>query len=110
MITNGLNTNMVLKDELLMEKKNIAEMILSHYENFLGDYTSAELYKNEDGVSIQFPEYKNVFEGCKTYVSFGVSNFSEHIHNKYEIIMNVDLGDQILKIYSAFLYASCCYR
>lgn len=71
-------------------EKNIGEMILSHYEKFLGNYTDSEPYKNEEGVSIQVLEYENVFEGCKTYMSFGVSAFSGYIHNKCEIVLNVD--------------------
>lgn len=71
-------------------KNNIAEMLLSHYEEFLGNYSSGKLYKFKEGASIQVLEYEKVFEGCKTYVSFGVSNFSGHIHNKCEIVLNVD--------------------
>lgn len=71
-------------------EKNIAEILLSYYEDFLGNYTSVQLYKNEEGESIQVLEYEDIFEGCKTYMSFGVSNFSEYIHNKCEIVLNVD--------------------
>lgn len=73
-----------------MEQNNIAEMLLNHYEEFLGNYKSARLYKDEGDASIQVLEYENVFEGCKTYMSFGVSNFSGNIHNKCEIVLNVD--------------------
>lgn len=41
-------------------EKNIGEMILSHYEKFLGNYTDSEPYKNEEGVSIQVLEYENI--------------------------------------------------
>lgn len=71
-------------------ENNVAERLLSHYEEFLGNYTSAQLYKNEEGASIQVLEYENVFEDCKTYMSFGVSNFGLNIHNKREIVLNVD--------------------
>lgn len=81
---------MDLMEDYLMEQNNIAEMILNHCEEFLGNYTRAQLYKNENGESIQILEYENVFEGCKTYMSFGVSNFSGDIHNRCEIVLNVD--------------------
>lgn len=71
-------------------ENNIAEKLLSHYEEYLGGHPSVQLYKNQEGASIQVLEYENVFEGCKTYMSFGLSNFGADIHNKCELVLNVD--------------------
>lgn len=74
-----------------MEKNNIGEEILNHYENFLGMFEECMKFKSdEDMPLIQLLQYDNIFEGCKTYASLGLSKFSEIINNVCEVILAVD--------------------
>lgn len=74
-----------------MKKEDMGEEILNHYEKFLGIFGEYRVFKNsEDMPSIQLLQYDNVFNGCKTYVSFGMSKFSTIIKNTCESILIVD--------------------
>ena len=74
-----------------MKNNSIGEEILNHYEKFLGIFEERRLFRgNEDMPSIQLLQYSNIFKGCKTYVSFGLSKFSKMINNTCEAILAVD--------------------
>lgn len=89
-----------------MENNNIGEEILNHYEKFLGIFEQRRVFKSNENVpSIQLLQYGNIFEGCKTYASFGLSKFSELINNTCEVILAVD--DDYQK--SAFILANVLF-
>lgn len=89
-----------------MEKNNIGEEILNHYENFLGMFEERCIFNsNENMPPIQLLQYGNIFEGCKTYTSFGLSKFSEIINRTCEVIMAVD--DDYQK--AAFILANALF-
>lgn len=67
----------------------LGEKILDHYERFLGSYLDAEKYHNGES-AIQLLGFKNVFEECLTFATFGLSKYREDINNTCEIIMAVD--------------------
>lgn len=74
-----------------MNENNLGEEILNHYEKYLGIFEDHRVFKGcEDMPSIQLLQYSNVFEGCKTFVSFGMSKFSAIINNICETILIVD--------------------
>lgn len=69
--------------------KDLGEKILEHYERFLGNYLDAVKYKNGDSV-IQLLGFANVFEGCLTFATFGLSKYHKDINNTCEVILAVD--------------------
>lgn len=74
-----------------MEKNNIGELIINHYEEYLGIFEEARLFKGDENMpSIQLLQYDKVFDGCKVYASLGISKFSELIQNTCEVVMIVD--------------------
>lgn len=74
-----------------MEKNKIGEMILQHYEKYLGNFSDVRTYAgNEKTFPIQLLKYNNVFEGCKVFASLGVSKFSSIIRNNCEVVLAVD--------------------
>ncbi|MDD5935159.1 MAG: suppressor of fused domain protein [Clostridiales bacterium] len=74
-----------------MENSDLGEIILQHYEKYLGTFENREIYENNETMpSIQMIQYRNIFEGCKTYASLGLSKFSEEINNTCEIVMSID--------------------
>lgn len=74
-----------------MENKNIGELIISHYEKYLGNFVDAKIFA---GVSENFPiqllKYENVIEDLKTFITIGFSKYFEIINNKAEIIFSID--------------------
>ena len=76
-------------------RKNNGEAILQHYEKFLGEFIGVKTYAgNEKSFPIQLLIYENVFEGCKTYASLGVSKYSNIINNNCEVILVVDCDEE----------------
>lgn len=74
-----------------MEKIDIGESILQHYEKFLGNFGDCLVFRaNEETPSIQLLMYDNVFEGCKTYATLGLSKFFGKINNMCEIVLAID--------------------
>lgn len=74
-----------------MSEKNLGELILNHYDKYLGNYSGREIYKRDNNSpSIQLLKYENVFEDCMTYATFGFSNFKEAIGKSCEIVMITD--------------------
>ena len=45
---------------------HIGEAYLDHYDKFLGNFVDVHKYERKNAGIIQFLEYRNVFEGCKT--------------------------------------------
>lgn len=74
-----------------MVNKDLGERILVHYDNYLGDFVNSSLFCSDDNaINIQLLRYDNVFEGCNTYASLGITKYSNQIHSKYEIIYSID--------------------
>lgn len=89
-----------------MEKNNMGEKIINHYEKYLGMFEERRVFEgSEDMPSIQLLQYDNIFKGCKTYASFGLSKFSDIINNTCESIMVVD--DDYQK--SSFIFANVLF-
>lgn len=71
--------------------ENLGEIFLGHYEKYLGDFFERIVYrKNDEWPAIQLLKYRNVFEGCITYATLGVSHYREVLKNNCEIVMVVD--------------------
>ncbi len=72
-------------------KKNQGELILDHYEKFLGNFYDRDIFKSHtSAATVQFLKYQNIFEGCITYATMGVSNYASQIKNHCEIVMISD--------------------
>lgn len=70
--------------------EQVGESYLNHYEKYLGDFVDVHQYGREDTNTIQFLEYRNVFEGCITYMTLGLSNYADVIQQNCEIALVVD--------------------
>ncbi|MBQ3545169.1 MAG: suppressor of fused domain protein [Lachnospiraceae bacterium] len=74
-----------------MEKNNIGELIMDHYEKYLGEFEDCLIFKgDENSSSIQLLQYDNVFKDCKTYATIGLSKYADIIKDVYEVVMVVD--------------------
>lgn len=74
-----------------MEKNNLGEIILNHYEKYLGLFGDRTIFRGgEDIPVIQLLKYDNIFDECITYASFGFSKYSGIIGNTCETILSVD--------------------
>ncbi len=70
---------------------NIGELIIEHYEKFLGVFEDCLIFKSDEAMtSIQLLQYDKVFEGCKTYATIGLSRYADIISDAYEVVMVVD--------------------
>lgn len=74
-----------------MEKNNIGELIMDHYEKYLGEFEDCLIFKgDENAPSIQLLQFDNVFKDCKTYATIGLSKYADIIKDVYEVVMIVD--------------------
>ncbi len=74
-----------------MKNKNIGELIISHYEKYLGNFVDAKIFAAfSENYPIQLLEYENVIEDLKTFVTIGFSKYAETVNNKAEIMFSVD--------------------
>lgn len=67
-------------------ESNSGEMILSNYEQYLGEYSDVKVFSDNEH-TIQYLIYDGVFKDCKTIASFGLSKYLE---DSCEVIMAVD--------------------
>ena len=68
---------------------NVGELILDHYEHFLGDYIGADVYSNGEQ-EIQILGFPKVIENSMVFITLGVSKYSDMINNQCEIALAVD--------------------
>lgn len=74
-----------------MENSNIGELIINHYEKYLGVFEDCLIFSNDEAKpSIQLLQYSNVFKECKTYATIGLSKYADVLSDMYEVIMVVD--------------------
>lgn len=74
-----------------MDKNNQGELILEHYDRYLGKFQESKVYRiNESLPSIQLLKYNNCVEGCVTYATIGLTHYSESVNNNCEVVMVVD--------------------
>lgn len=68
---------------------NMGELLLNHYEHFLGNYIGADVYNNGQQ-EIQILGFPEAIENSMVFATFGVSKHSDIINNQCEIILAVD--------------------
>ena len=65
---------------------NLGEMILNHYEKYLGEFIGAETYV-DDKYQIQLLGFDKAVENCLLFATFGLSKITETLDERCEIIM-----------------------
>lgn len=68
---------------------NIGELLLNHYEHYLGEYIGADTYNNGQQL-IQLLGFPKAVENSMVFATFGLSKHSDMINNQCEIILAVD--------------------
>lgn len=68
---------------------NIGELLLNHYEHYLGEYIGADTYNNGQQ-EIQLLGFPKAVENSMVFATFGLSKHSDMINNQCEIILAVD--------------------
>lgn len=68
---------------------NLGEMILNHYEKYLGEFIGAETYV-DDKYQIQLLGFDKAVENCLLFATFGLSKITETLDECCEIIMASD--------------------
>ena len=68
---------------------NMGELLLNHYEHFLGNYIGADVYNNGQQ-EVQILGFPKAIENSMVFATFGVSKHSDMINNQCEIILAVD--------------------
>ncbi len=66
--------------------QNNGEIILNHYEKFLGYYSDVKVFGDEKR-NVQMLIYNKIFDECLTVASLGISKYLE---GQFEVIMSVD--------------------
>tara|TARA_R110001583_G_scaffold174355_1_gene328764 strand:- start:794 stop:1366 length:573 start_codon:yes stop_codon:yes gene_type:complete len=70
-----------------------AESYFDHYERILGAAQRRDVFEITDTSSnIQVLAYKNVFPGCITFCTIGLSSFESRVGAISELVMTVDEG------------------
>ena len=78
---------------------NMGEMLLDHYEKYLGEFIGAELY-TDNRHQIQLLGFDKTIENCLLFATLGLSKYSECINNCCEVIMATDSDyDQCAKLF-----------
>ena len=65
---------------------NMGEMILDHYQKYLGEFIGAEPYSDNEH-QIQLLGFDKAIENCVLFATLGLSKYSESINNCCEVIM-----------------------
>ena len=79
---------------------NMGELLLNHYEHFLGDYIGADVYDNGQQ-EIQILGFPKAIESSMVFTTFGLSKYSDMINNQCEIALAVDENyDECAKIFA----------
>ena len=78
-----------------------------HFVRYLGEPINRTVFKQDENSPkpwMQIAEYNEVFNGCKAYCTFGLSNYSSKIDEVAEVFMPIDDGcDEIPSILVATL-------
>ena len=78
---------------------NMGEMILDHYQKYLGEFIGAEPYSDNEH-QIQLLGFDKAIENCLLFATLGLSKYSESINNCCEVIMATDSDyDQCAEIF-----------
>lgn len=79
---------------------NIGELLLDHYEHYLGDYIGADAYNNGQE-EIQILGFPKAIENSMVFATFGLSKYSDMINNQCEVILAVDQSfDECAEIFA----------
>lgn len=65
---------------------NMGEMVLDHYQKYLGEFIGAEPYSDNEH-QIQLLGFDKAIENCVLFATLGLSKYSESINNCCEVIM-----------------------
>ena len=65
---------------------NMGEMILDHYQKYLGEFIGAEPYSDNEH-QIQLLGFDKAIENSLLFATLGLSKYSESINNCCEVIM-----------------------
>lgn len=77
----------------------LGEIILNHYDKYLGDYAGADIYANEE-LEIQLLGYPETIKNSLVLATFGVSKYAE-----YEVILPVDdLYDECAEVFANSIF------
>lgn len=68
---------------------NVGDLLLNHYEHFLGDYIGADVYSNGEQ-DIQILGFPKAIENSMVFTTLGLSKHSDMINNQCEIALAVD--------------------
>lgn len=68
---------------------NVGDLLLNHYEHFLGDYIGADVYSNGER-EIQILGFPKAIENSMVFTTLGLSKYSDMINNQCEIALVVD--------------------
>lgn len=68
---------------------NLGELLLDHYERFLGAYIGADIYHN-GRQELQILGFPNAIENSMVFATFGVSKYADMISNQCEMVLAVD--------------------
>lgn len=83
---------------------NIGDLLLNHYEHYLGDYIGADVYENGQQ-KIQILGFPKAIENSMVFATFGVSKHSDVIHNQCEMILAVDENyDECAEIFANSIF------
>ena len=66
--------------------KKLGELILNHYQYFLGDYIASDPY-SDNTHQVQLMGFKDVIEDCLLFATFGMSGYAEEIKNCCEVVL-----------------------
>ncbi len=78
---------------------HMGEMILDHYQKYLGEFIGAEPYSDNE-YQIQLLGFDKAIESCLLFVTLGLSKYSENINNCCEVLMATDTDyDQCAEIF-----------
>lgn len=78
---------------------NMGEMLLDHYQKYLGEFIGAEPYSDNEH-QIQLLGFDKAIENCLLFATLGLSKYSESINNCCEVIMGADCDyDQCAEIF-----------
>lgn len=79
---------------------NVGDLLLNHYEHYLGDYIGADVYNNGEQ-EIQILGFPKAIEDSMVFTTLGLSKYSDMINNQCEIALAVDEGyDECAEIFA----------
>jgi hypothetical protein len=72
---------------------NWGEIYLDHYERFLGKPIDRSVFsQGKQSSGIQILQYANVFDGCATFASLGLTHYAVELKRVAEVVLAIDDG------------------